>query len=380
MTRYLDIHVLQTVPPSCINRDDTGSPKTAVYGGVRRARVSSQAWKRATRRAFEGSYDKAELGVRTKRLVELLSDEIRDQASDLAEAADEIAADVIKETGIKLTAPKKKADGDVPAAESGYLVFLSRSQVRRLAAEGVRAQRAGGSKQLVRRAVQSIVKENNSIDVALFGRMIADVADLNVDAACQVAHAISTHGVDQEFDFFTAVDDHKSADREEDAGAGMMGTVEFNSSTLYRYATVNLELLTENLGDEEAMLRAAAAFIDAFATSMPTGKQTTFANRTLPELVYLALRSDQPVSLVGAFEKPVPPADEGGFTLSSSRLLAQFAADVDKAFGRPAVRSWHAGVGAAGDLWDGGASERVSFVELGDAVRAALTARERVAT
>lgn len=372
MTRYLDVHVLQTVPPSCINRDDTGSPKTATFGGVRRARVSSQAWKRATRQAFERSYDKSELGVRTKRLVELLADEIREQDPDTGEKADAIAAAVITAAGIKLTTPKKKSDGEKPQ-ESGYLVFLSRSQVRRLAEEGVRAERTGGSAQLVKRDVQRIFKETNSIDVALFGRMVADVADLNVDAACQVAHAVSTHGVEQEFDYFTAVDDHKSADEEEDAGAGMIGTVEFNSSTLYRYATVNLEQLTENLGDEEAMLRAASTFIDAFVTSMPAGKQTTFANRTLPDLVHVALRSDQPVSLVGAFEKPVVAAIEGGFAAPSSLALARYAKDVAKAFGRPADRSWHAGVGAAGDAWDNGVSERVSFVELGEAVRAALT-------
>src|SRR5690606_7168574 len=122
MTRtFVDIHILQTVPPSNLNRDDTGSPKTAVYGGVRRARVSSQAWKRATRIAFQDRLDRSEMGVRTRRIVELLADESADQAPDLKDRAVDLATRTFEVVGIKVTAAKK----DEPA-ESGYLVFLSR--------------------------------------------------------------------------------------------------------------------------------------------------------------------------------------------------------------------------------------------------------------
>ena len=127
----------------------------------------------------------------------------------------------------------------------------------------------------------------------------------------QVAHALSVHAVDNEYDYFTAVDDHKNADDDEDAGAGMIGTVEFNSSTLYRYATVDVDRLRDNLGDAEATRRAVEAFVRAFVQSMPTGKQNTFANRTLPDAVLVVLRDTQSINLVGAFEDAITGRDHG---------------------------------------------------------------------
>lgn len=372
MALSLDIHVLQTVPPSCINRDDTNSPKTAVFGGVRRARVSSQAWKRATRVAFDQSYDRSELGVRTKRVVELLATEIESQARDLSdEKPAELAAAALKAAGIKLTAPKRGKDEEQPFEESGYLLFLSRSQVRRLAELAVAAERSGGTGGVSKKDAQRIFKETNSVDVALFGRMVADVSDLRVDAACQVAHALSTHAVETEFDYFTAVDDHKQEDDDEDAGAGMIGTVEFNSSTLYRYATINIPQLEKNLGDREASLRAIEAFVEAFVTSMPTGKQNTFANRTLPELIHIALRDDQPISLVGAFEQPVSAT--GGHAHASARALQAWAQQVTEAYGRAPRAAWHVAVGDIGEGWDT-LSTLVSFDRLAAVVRAEVDA------
>ena len=151
-----------------------------------------------------------------------------------------------------------------------------------------------------------------------------------MDAACQVAHAISTHAVRNEFDYFTAVDDLSPEDT---AGAGHIGTVEFNSSVLYRYATVNLADLEQNLGPEEA-LRATQAFVEAFVRAMPTGKQNTFANRTLPDVVYIALRTDQPVNLVGAFEKPVR-AREGGLMEPSVQALKKYADEICRKYAMP---------------------------------------------
>jgi CRISPR system Cascade subunit CasC len=336
MTRTIvDVHILQTLPPSNVNRDDTGSPKTATYGGVRRARVSSQAWKRATRTAFKNELDTSDLGVRTKRVVEVLGERIAARNPDLADRAHDLAGEVFKAAGIKVSKPRK---GDGPD-ESGYLLFLSSQQLDALAAI---AAADGG--ELDKKGVREAFKARNSVDVALFGRMIADVTDLNVDASVQVAHALGVHAVETEFDYYTAVDDHKQDDEEEDAGAGMIGTVEFNSSTLYRYATVDLDALQKNLGDAEATRRALTAFLRAFTQSMPTGKQNTFANRTLPDAVLIGIRSDQPVSYVGAFEDPVDTA-QGGRVTTAVQRLADYAVRVHDAYGAAPEHSWFTGVG-----------------------------------
>jgi CRISPR system Cascade subunit CasC len=336
---YIDVHVLQTVPPSNLNRDDTGSPKTGFFGGVRRARVSSQAWKRATRLAFNRELDPASVGVRSRRVVELLADEIRSQASDLDEAAATKAAEaVLSKVGIKLKAARKKEEPQ----EAGYLLFLSRRQIQNLAAAAVVA-RDGGEYPA---DIKKVADREHSVDIALFGRMVADQTDLNVDAAAQVAHAISVHAVEDEADYFTAVDDHKSADEDEDAGAGMIGVVEFNSSTLYRYATVDLAALGKNLGDPVAVRRAVEVFLDSFVTSMPTGKQNTFANRTLPDAVLVQVRDDQPVNYVGAFEEAVEGRD--GRVRRAVAALASHATELQTSFGLTPVASLVAGPAAAG--------------------------------
>ncbi|WP_265523170.1 type I-E CRISPR-associated protein Cas7/Cse4/CasC [Oerskovia flava] len=370
----LDIHVLQTVPPSNLNRDDTGSPKTATYGGVRRARVSSQAWKRATRTAFQGHLDATELGTRTKRVVELVGARIAEiSTGHTTENALAAAAQVLKEAGIKTAEPRGKAGAP---AESGYLLFLSAQQIEALAQLGADSLTTGVAP--TRALAQPLVKGKNSIDLALFGRMVADVSDLNVDAACQVAHAISTHKVDNEFDYYTAVDDHKAADAEEDAGAGMIGTVEFNSSTLYRYATVDVDRLHQNLGDAAATERAVAAFLRSFVTSMPTGKQNTFANRTVPDAVVVSLREDQPVSLVGAFEEPVPDSLAGGRVAASVDKLVAQARDVEAAFLSSAVQTWTVGVGPIADRL-APLGSALSFAALVEAATATVSTRLQVA-
>ena len=334
MSTYIDVHIVQNIPPSCVNRDDTGSPKSAMYGGVKRLRVSSQAWKHVTRSFFDAHLDREDLGTRTKRVVGILAKEIGRQAEDLENDAQKLAEEVFNAAKIKLSEPraKKSEEASKKAKESGYLLFLSNRQIAQLAELAVESARSG--EELGNKEVKRIFKSQNSIDVALFGRMVADDADLNVDAACQVAHAISTHAAENEFDFFTAVDDDKSrAEEREDAGAGMMGTIEFSSATMYRYATVNLDSLHENLGDAEATLRALTSFIEAFVKTMPTGKQNTFANRTLPSMVVVQVRDDQPVSLVGAFERPVLKNDTEGFVAKSVRKLVEHEKQLEEAFG-----------------------------------------------
>lgn len=367
MSTYVDIHVIQSLPPSCVNRDDSGSPKSAVYGGVRRLRVSSQSWKRAARLYFNNLLDASDVGVRTKRVAELLAARIAEDAPDLAESALDLVGEVFKLAKIKLSAPRKK-DGPL---ESGYLLFLSTSQIARLAELAIAAARSGET--LDAKAVKKIFKEAHAVDIALFGRMVADNTDLNVDAACQVAHAISTHAAENEYDFFTAVDDEKSRSEEEDAGAGMMGTVEFSSATMYRYATVNVDLLRHNLGDSEATLRALEVFIRGFCLSMPTGKQNTFANRTVPEAVVVAVREDQPVSLAGAFEEAVPADAAHGYVARSVEALARHAATIEDNYGLEPLRSFVVALTDSNAVASLG--ERVSFTDLPERVREVVAPR-----
>lgn len=313
---YIDLHVLETVPPSCVNRDDTGSPKTAVYGGVVRARVSSQCWKKAVRDEFRQMFPTEEVGVRTKCVHELLTQAI--WARNLALKADKLAEEALKAAGISLKDENK----------TGALFFISPSQIDAL------AELAASGEKLEKKACQAALKVRPAVDVALFGRMVADDPSLNFDAAAQVAHAISTHAVHNEYDYFTAVDDCAP---EDNAGAGHLGTVEFNSSTLYRYATVNVVELEKNLGSSTP--RAVRAFVEAFIRSMPTGKQNTFANGVLPNAVYVTFRHDQPINLVGAFEKPVYAGKEGyvdpslkAFVKHANAVYHDYLGQPDRAF------------------------------------------------
>lgn len=367
MSTYVDIHIIQNLPPSCVNRDDSGSPKSAVYGGVRRLRVSSQSWKRAARLYFNNLLNASDVGVRTKRVAELLAARITEDAPDLAESAPALVGEVFKAAKIKLSAPRKK-DGPL---ESGYLLFLSTSQIARLAELAIVSARSGDK--IDAKAVKRIFKEDHAVDMALFGRMVADDTDLNIDAACQVAHAISTHAAENEYDFFTAVDDEKNRSGEEDAGAGMMGTVEFSSATMYRYATVNVDMLRHNLGESEAALRALEVFIRGFCLSMPTGKQNTFANRTVPEAIVVAVREDQPVSLVGAFEEAVPADAAHGYVARSVEALARHAATIENNYGLVPLKSFVVALTDSDAITQFG--ERVSFKDLTERVRGVVAPR-----
>ncbi len=376
MTRTIvDVHVLQTVPPSNLNRDDTGSPKSAVYGGVRRARVSSQAWKRATRTAFADHYDPADLGERTRRVVELVAEEITALDPSSEEQAPALAAAVLEAAaGIKLAAPKSRKDGEAELAQSGYLLFLSRHQVKNLARIAADAAATHDPAQTVKaraKDAKAAADADHSVDLALFGRMVADQADLNVDAAAQVAHAISVHSVDTEFDYFTAVDDHNP---EEESGAGMIGTIEFNSSTLYRYATVDVDALNETLGSTEATARAVQAFVRSWVRSMPTGKQNTFANRTLPEAVVVLVRDRQPVNLVQAFEEPVVTSAVSSRIGQSCQRLADEAKAVEEAYGERPVASWVTRLGKDTAALDG-IAEAAPLDDVVDALGAVVTER-----
>lgn len=322
MSLFIDFHVLQTVPPSCVNRDDTGSPKTAVYGGTVRSRVSSQAWKHAMRIDFQSLFAKEELGSRTKYLVDMVAAEIQAQNSSLdTEKCKKLANEALKDAGISLKDDKTEA-----------LFFMSCKQAQKLAELALNDALEKKEKKDV---FKNVLKENPSVDIALFGRMAASDPTLKCDAAAQVAHAISTHAVQTEYDYFTAVDDLQADDN---AGAGHLGTVEFNSATLYRYANINADELKSTLGAEK-VAKTVRCFAESFIRSMPTGKENTFANRTLPDAVYITIRSDQPVNLCGAFEKAVKESADGFaaaseqcLTAYAKKVYSRFAAEPEKAF------------------------------------------------
>lgn len=389
----LDIHILQTVPPSNINRDDTGSPKTAFYGGVRRSRVSSQAWKRATRKKFEELLDPSELGVRTKKVAEALAERIfaRDASLDRGTALGLAAETLRVATGSKIDPPKRKVkEGEPePAPESSYLMFLSARQLDALTELAVKGSDGKGDVEALKTFLK--VKENkalarhlvdtrHSVDIALFGRMVADSTDLNVEAATQVAHAISVHAVDNESDYYTAVDDRNT---DAETGAGMIGVVDFNSATLYRYAALDVDRLHANLGaglqegEEPAAptRRAIEAFLEGFITSLPTGKVNTFGNHTLPTAVIVKLRTKRPISFVAAFERAVRQGPEGGFVQAACARLARYIPDLEKAYGvEDADGTWVVRVGEDAEQL-AGLGPQMGIGELVVSVGAAAVAR-----
>ena len=518
MSVFIDLHILQTVPPSCVNRDDTGSPKTAIYGGTVRARVSSQSWKHAVREKFKELFDKSELGIRTKKVVEMvaqymqlidpsldkkqciakatnalclsnigikeikaedtpllflnrkqiraiadkalsldlddkknakefkkeikmtfskeiydklvdtITEEIQSENSDLNpeeckqkvirvfeladykeskgknnedDASDEISAYFLisKERALELArialslgkakneealakdikryfkinetidsqmlselvdiiaaemlennssldkgecrykaekalllAGIKENTSEDDSEEANALFFISNMQAKAIAelALTIDLNDKNASKIL-----QDALKSNPSVDIALFGRMVAKAKILSVDASAQVAHAISTHAVQNEFDFFTAVDDLQ---KKAESGAAHIGTREFNSATLYRYATVNATELAETIGADKAA-ETIKKFAQAFIFSMPDGSINPFANNTIPDATYITIRRDQPVNLCGAFEKPIRKSEDG-FAEPSKKRLMEYAEKVYRQYASKPEKSW----------------------------------------
>ena len=379
MTLTIDIHALQTLPPSLINRDDTGAPKSAVYGGVPRQRVSSQAWKRAIRKYFESEIDAESVGDRSKRLPEKIARKVQEHEGWDAERAQKEVAELFKAAGIKTEVDAKRikalkdseetTEEELVAAQypqTKYLLFLSPHQIER-AAEAIVA--ADGEK-IKKKDALEILDTQHSVDMALFGRMVADDAAYNVDAAVQVAHALGIHASAPEFDYFTAVDD--LAEEGEETGAGMIGTVQMMSSTLYRYATVNLDGLTRNLDSAENAKQAAVNFVDAFIKSMPTGKINTFANQTMPELIYIAVRDTRPVSLVTAFEEPVEPTTGQSLRVAGAEALAKEEAEFEENYGLQPKAAFVVGLSEARQAFAHIADE-VTLPELSQRLSSALS-------
>lgn len=342
---FIDIYAIQNVPPCNINRDDTGSPKTAVYGGVPRARVSSQAWKHAMRAEFQELLPKKSLGVRTKLAVQLIAEKICELCPEAAEEAEGLATQVLSAAGLTIK-ESKRAGAEEGSAVTEYLVFIAQTEIDGLAqlALSWRERGLAGSKvdASMKKEVAEIFHGTQAVDIALFGRMLADAPNFNTDASAQVAHAISVDESVTDYDYFTAMDDCAADDN---AGAAMLDTIAFNTSTLYRYATVNLGALNEQLGDAAASATGVKAFVEAFVCSMPTGKQNTFANRTLPNAVYVAMREKQPVNAVSAFEVPVRAKDGNSISYLAAEKLGEQLAGFDDAYGTTPVKAWSVVVG-----------------------------------
>ncbi|MHA5284151.1 type I-E CRISPR-associated protein Cas7/Cse4/CasC [Corynebacterium sp. CQ3829_602738] len=350
MSIVIDIHALQTVPPSLINRDDTGAPKSAIFGGVPRQRVSSQSWKRAIRRYFEENFDAQQIGDRSKRLPEKIALRLIEAGLEQDEAIQRVY-DLFKNVDRKIAFDKTNQNDDPddkpsPYPRTSYLLFLSQQQIDRaveelLALDGEKPSKA---------AAKAILDTDHSVDMAMFGRMVADDAAYNVDASVQVAHAIGIHASTPDFDYFTAVDD--LAEDGKETGAGMIGTVQMMSSTMYRYATINFNGLKDNLNSVDAARLAVEHFIEAFVSSMPTGKINTFANQTLPELVYVAIRDTRPVSLVNAFEVPVEAEKGVSRRKVAADRLAREARDVESVYGFKPLAAYVMGIGETADSFN----------------------------
>ncbi|MFF0598492.1 type I-E CRISPR-associated protein Cas7/Cse4/CasC [Streptomyces antibioticus] len=353
--RFLDIHIIQSVPFANLNRDDTNSVKTVLFGGKLRTRVSSQSWKRATRVEFERITGNSTL--RTRRIGEAVTRELADRGwpQELAERAGaHIAASVGKFEVEEKTEGKTKTA--IPnRVITNAMVYVPQAAVRELAdyaeehrqtleaAKDITKKGEAKASALPKAGVDAILRSRNDV-INLFGRMLAEVDRAGVDGAVQVAHAMTTHEADADLDYFTAVDDLTST-WQDTTGSAHMGHAEFSAGTFYRYATVDLDELTRNLagtGTTADVHEVLTGFLTAFALAIPQAKKNSTAPHTLPHLVHFAVRGDRPVSFAAAFEQPVRPGTHGGNGAPAVDALAHYAAAAGTFLGTSHLlsRSW----------------------------------------
>ena len=354
--------ILQSFPVSCLNRDDIGSPKSALFGGVRRARLSSQCLKRAIRLEFnQAHYGNAFHTERTKLAHEGLV-RILVERGISKESAEPLALDVLSRLVDNAGAAKAKVDKNgrinMPA-----LIWLSPAQIH-AAADAVLANKElieaataantsadknkkKDSEKALKKALEPVTKAiqsagiSDAADIAMFGRMVANDPSLNVEGSSMFSHALSTHSVSNEVDFYTAVDDVKNqrggADdtESEDAGAGMIGTLEFNSATYYRYVGVNLDLLFDNkhlgpIDNQTQRKEILRAFLTACLTAVPGARRNSMNGNTLPfEVLGIRKPKGQPLQLINAFEKAIP-SGKGGYAANSKEEMIKHDADLKK--------------------------------------------------
>lgn len=299
MTTFLQFHLLTVYGPSNPNRDDQGQPKRAMVGGVPRLRLSSQSVKRALRESAFFALDLAgHMGTRTKRLFEKLNEKLL--AAGVAPDAAQKAAEQVAGIFGKLEAPKKDAPGSTLATT---LAFISPDEWK--LAEGLAARIVNGEDLPKDKELKKLVlrQADGAIDIAMFGRMLADDPDFSREAAVQVGHAITTHRALAEEDWYSAVDDLNKA---EDTGAGHLGEHGFGSGIYYQYVNVNVDLLVKNLkGDADLAVKGLEALARALATVTPRGKQNSHAHHPMAFYVRAERGPRPPRDLSGAFFTPV---------------------------------------------------------------------------
>ena len=337
----IELHILQNFAPSNLNRDDTNSPKECDFGGYRRARISSQCIKKAIRDCdiFKTTINGKE-GVRTKLLVLKIAEKITGEKGGNTKV-NKVVADIFDEAGLT---PDKDLKTDI-------LVFIDKlalDQIAQMIKTKLTDLEKGNkeTKQTIVNELAKIVEDKvKTPDISLFGRMLAVKPEsplgkrtLNINAACQVAHAISTSKVGVEFDFYTAMDDLKKP--EEEAGAGMMGTVEYNSACFYRYANIDCNQLQINLGgDKELARKTIEAFIRAAVNAIPTGKQNSFAAQNPPSFVFAVVRDSGAWSLTNAFVKPVRVGETGDLVEQSIEKLVEYWGKLSKVYGDKGIKA-----------------------------------------
>jgi CRISPR system Cascade subunit CasC len=305
--QLIELHILQSFPVSCLNRDDVGAPKTATFGGVPRARISSQCLKRAIRLYAQDNLPEARFnGQRSKLIVAPLATAL--QKHGLEENAAKEHAAIIADKLAKLDRRSGK-EGLEPTV--GTLTFLAPSEVDSIAKQVAELLKSNPKSKDYEKKLDQFCKSAGLLDgsdIALFGRMLASLPSLTLEGAAMFSHALSTHKAENDLDFYSAVDDLKPKD--EDSGAGMIGTIEFTSAVYYRYAAVNLDLLfdSEHLRqlDKEERRKVVAAFIRATLLAIPGARKNSMNAHTLPSFVLGTWKNQgQPVQLINAFEQPV---------------------------------------------------------------------------
>lgn len=322
MTTFVQFHLLTSYGPSNPNRDDQGRPKQAVIGGAPRLRMSSQSVKRALRESSFFALDLAgNIGTRTKQLQSRLSEYLVNRGHSekaAAEAARTVAEVFGKQDGTRATT----------------LAFISPEEWK--LAEELAEKAAAGETLPKDKDLKKLVlrRADGAVDIAMFGRMLADDADFNRDAAVQVAHAVTTHSTHAEEDWYSAVDDLNKA---EETGAGHLGETAFGSGIYYQYVCVNCDLLVENLGgDAELAARGIEALARALAQTTPKGKQNSFAHHPMA-FYYRAERGRRaPRDLSGAFFTPVErklsDLKVNNLEQGSVKTLEQTAAQIDRCY------------------------------------------------
>ncbi|MFD9967754.1 type I-E CRISPR-associated protein Cas7/Cse4/CasC [Streptomyces sp. NPDC059011] len=329
MSLFLDLSAIQSVPTANLNRDDLGSPKTVRYGNATRIRVSSQSWKREIRLGVEG--DLGEKAARTRQVPVKVKAALESRAGWPADLAAFAGKQVAASAG-------KKGLGTESAGHTSVLLFLPESGIDELVTvclDHREALEKGLGKKtpgvlLPALTIEEILKRRTA-SISLLGRMLAELPGANVDGAAQVAHAFTTHASEPQRDYFTAVDDWLG---EAETGSGHLDTAEFSAGVFYRFASVNITDLLKNLdGDEKAARTVLTSFADQFLMSLPQAKRTSTAPHTIPDLAYLAVRAQRPLSLAGAFEAPVTADVTGGFSTPSISRLASYASDLNRLTG-----------------------------------------------